>query len=301
MRRTRCSVWAPACDHLERVGDLPVALRGLLERLPNARGGLKLLGGAVQGALEVDTTVDEIGLRPALKRARRAAQLADRIRESAIAAPVPQTAHLAWLLLSKCVNHALSFDARLVGEEALTAANGIAENALWPAMHAILSVDITAAARRRMRISGAYGGCGLRAEASGAYAHAAHYAAWLSKATRVVAIASFTGRPIPRCHGGPEAAKAQEGLRRAGVMAANDGAVGLVKDAAAEYATSALQRDQPINELGRLHERGGEVPRAADGAAERPGEAAPQAGFPHVQAPGRDRGGGPMAWCGARH
>ena len=220
----------------------------MLERLPRARGGLKLLGGAVQGALEVDIMVDEIGLQPALKRARRAAQLADRIREFATAAPVPQTAHLAWLLLSKCVNHALSFDAPMVGEDALTTANGIVENALWPAMHAILSVDVTGAARRRMRISGAFGGCGLRAEASGAYAHAAHYAAWLSKASRVVAIASFMGKPVPRCHGGPEAAKAQEGLRRAGVVAASDGAVGLAKDA----ATSAWQKDQPINELGRL-------------------------------------------------
>ena len=173
MRRAKCSAWAPACDHLEGVEDLPLALRGLLERLPRARGGFKLLGGAVQGALEVDVTADEIGLQPALKRARRAAQLADPICEFAIVAPVPQTAHLAWLLLSRCVNHALGFDARLVGEEALAAANGIVENVLWPAMHAILSVDVTGAARRRMRISGAYGGCGLRGEASGAYAHAA--------------------------------------------------------------------------------------------------------------------------------
>ena len=252
MRRTRCAVWAPTCDHLERDEDLPAALRRLLEKLPRAKGGLKLLGGAVRGALEVDITVDDIGMQPAMKRARRAAQLADRIREFATAAPVPQSAHLAWRLLSKCVNHALSFDARLVGEHALTAANGIVENALWPAMHAILSVEVTGAARRRMRISGAFGGCGLREEASGAYAHAAHYAAWLSKASRVVAIASYMGKPIPRCHGGPEAAKAQEGLRRAGVVAASDGTVGLAKDAAAEYATSAWHKDQPINELGRL-------------------------------------------------
>ena len=47
---------------------------------------------------------------------------------------------------------------------------------------------------------------------------AAHYAAWLSKAARVVAIASFMGRPIPRCHGGLEAAKAQEVLNCAVVV-----------------------------------------------------------------------------------
>ena len=59
MRRTKCSAWAPACDRVENDAELPRALRDLLERLSRARGGLKLLGGAVQGALEVHITADD--------------------------------------------------------------------------------------------------------------------------------------------------------------------------------------------------------------------------------------------------
>ena len=60
------------------------------------------------------------------------------------------------------------------------------------------------------------------------------------------------GRPVARCSGGGEAAAAQEGLRKAGVKAANDGTVGLEHRAAMEYVASAWQKDQPITELGQL-------------------------------------------------
>ena len=92
----------------------------------------------MQGEFEVQITDEAVSVQPALKRARRAAQLANRIREFVLAAPVPQAAHLAWLMLSKCVNHALSFDARLVSVQALAPANGIVEDALWPAVRAII-------------------------------------------------------------------------------------------------------------------------------------------------------------------
>ena len=62
MRHTKCSAWAPACDDVEEDDRLPGPLRGLLSRLPRARGGFKLLGGAVQGAMEVQITVAEVGM-----------------------------------------------------------------------------------------------------------------------------------------------------------------------------------------------------------------------------------------------
>ena len=197
-------------------------------------------------ALEVDITADEIGLQPAMKRARRAAQLADRIREFAQAAPVPQAAHLAWLLLSKCVDHALSFDERVA-----------VESALWPAMHAILSVDLDDTARRGMRISGAFGGCGLRGEASGASANAANYTAWLSKASRVLAIvecSTWAGRSRGVMVG-RRLREHRRGCAEQECSAASDGAVGLEKEAAAEHATSASawQADQPISQQGRFN------------------------------------------------
>ena len=102
MRHTKCSAWAPACHRVDDE-ELPGPLRELLGRLPWARGGLKLLGGAVQGATGVQITGNEICTQPAKKRATRVAALACRIREFVVAAPVPEAAHLAWFLLSKCV------------------------------------------------------------------------------------------------------------------------------------------------------------------------------------------------------
>ena len=92
----------------------------------------------------------------------------------------------------------------------------------------------------------------VHGDAQGPYADAGHYAAWLAKASRVVAIAEFMGRPVSRCFGGHDAAAAQEGLRLAGVEAANDGTVSLESNAAKEYAASAWQQDQPISELGQF-------------------------------------------------
>ena len=89
MRASKCSVWAPAMDRVEDESELPEKLRGLCRLFPRVKGGIKLLGGAVDGALEVDVTLGAFGIQPTLKRADRAAALAGRVREFVIAQPVP--------------------------------------------------------------------------------------------------------------------------------------------------------------------------------------------------------------------
>ena len=264
MRHTKCSAWAPACDDEEEDDRLPGPLRGLLARRPRARGGFKLLGGAVQGAMEVQITGAEVGMQPAMKRAARAAALANRIREFVVASPVLQAAHLAWLLLSKCVKHALSFDARLVTASALAPANGIVEDALWPAVRAIMSVDLDAVA------------------CIGGFASAAptEDADYVEKQGGRTPTRPTTQHGWRRPHASSRSRSSWAGQCRGAWCCGGAGGsyvgwrassrrtmglhVSLESNAAKEYAASAWQQDQPISELGRLKlELRGQAPQGA--------------------------------------
>ena len=64
---------------------LPEHLRQLLGAMSRARGGLVLLGGAVEGELAVEVGRGGVLLQPARARAAKAAAFAERIREFAVA------------------------------------------------------------------------------------------------------------------------------------------------------------------------------------------------------------------------
>ena len=114
-------------------------------------------------SVEIDGGGDFL-IGPAIKRAERAVLLAERIRGLAVAQPCPQSSHLAWFLLSKCVCHALSFDARLISSPELLPVAESVDAAVSAALDDILAVKLTAAQRRRLALTGAFGGCGLRQE-----------------------------------------------------------------------------------------------------------------------------------------
>ena len=107
LRPTKCSFWAPALD---AVADTDLALEPLkilLAKFPRTAGGMTLMGGAVNGELAVHVGAHPIALEPAKARAEQAVRLADKIRAFTVAHPVPETAHVAWMLLAKCLAHAL--------------------------------------------------------------------------------------------------------------------------------------------------------------------------------------------------
>ena len=115
LRPHKCFAWAPACEGLEPARR-PLRLTAVGALVPIIVGGMAMLGGAIRSEMcvEVDGRADFF-IGPAIKRAERAVLLAGRIRRFAVAQPCPQSSHLAWFLLSKCVCHVLSFDARLIG------------------------------------------------------------------------------------------------------------------------------------------------------------------------------------------
>ena len=75
LRATKCAVWTPSWDAEEVDDELPQDVRGLLERYPRHRGGLKLLGSTAHGDLAVDLRDGGVGLGPARARADRASGL----------------------------------------------------------------------------------------------------------------------------------------------------------------------------------------------------------------------------------
>ena len=251
MRMSKCSLWVPACDALSD-DELPAPVGALAGLIPLVRCGIRLLGGAVRGELAVDVSADDFGLGPARARADRAIALAGRVRDFVVAAPTPCTAHLAWHLASKCVAHALSYDARLVPFGDLRVLARPVSDALGDVVDTILSVEVDMAARRRMALAGALGGCGLRQEALGAYADAALYAVCNTKVDKVHILAAALGRSVTWCCGADEADLARAGLLEHGVAVDNAGGVCLLADAAKMYVATPWHGDQPVDEVGRL-------------------------------------------------
>ena len=284
LRPTKCSFWAPALDAVAD-SDLAQPLKTLLAKFPRAVGGMTLLGGAVNGELAVHVDAHSIALELARARAERAARLANRIRDFTVAHPVPETTQVAWMLLAKCVAHALSYDARLVPSAAPKGVDGDVHTALWQAIEVIIPGDMNSVAQRRLALSGSFGGCGLRREAHGLFADAGFWAAWTTKSDRVRAVAHALGRPVPACHGAEDARDAAARLQLAGVSVTNDGAVALTKEGRDLYFASGWSADQALTELGALAI---EPPSGHPGPDALPSRAFPPAatpGFPRLQSP----------------
>ena len=158
LRPHKCFAWAPACEGLEEVRR-PLRLAAVAALIPVVTGGVTMLGGAVRGdvCIEVDGRADFFK-GPAIKRAERAVLLAERIRQFAVAQATPQTSHLAWFFLSKCVCHALSFDARLISSPGLLPVAESVDAAIAAALDDILATKLTPAHRRQLALTGAFGG-----------------------------------------------------------------------------------------------------------------------------------------------
>ena len=103
LRPHKCFAWAPACEGLEPARRR-LRLFAVDALVPVVVSGMTMLGGAIRGemSIEVDGRADFL-IGPAIKRVGRAVLLAERIRHFAVAQPCPQSSHLAWFLLSKCV------------------------------------------------------------------------------------------------------------------------------------------------------------------------------------------------------
>ena len=225
LRATKCAVWIPSWDAEEVDGELPHEVRGLLARYPRHRGGFKLLGSTAHGDLAVDLRDGGVGLGPARACADRAVWLAARTRDFVVAQLTPQTAHHAWMVLTKCVSHALTYDSRFIPAPALETVERPVIDALDAALETVLAVDLPRKAKDRMRLAGAFGGCGVRREAHGAYSAAGYFVAWVGKADRVCQVAASMGKPVLGCSGAEEATQARGILLDAGLDVGPDGRV----------------------------------------------------------------------------
>ena len=134
--------FAPAWAHVQDTSALPMALQTLFSLLPRSVAGIPMLGSAaISGGNPIDTVLlvqpDEISLAAPTKRCERALELAEAVTAFALSLtltpqegevgdraaqarrpPQPQqltaAAHMGWMLLSKVVASALSYDAGLV-------------------------------------------------------------------------------------------------------------------------------------------------------------------------------------------
>ena len=112
--------------------------------------------------------------------------------------------------------------------------------------------DLDEAQRGQLRLPGAFGGMGLRAEALGLCADAALWAAWVAMRIRVPLLAAAIGLGAAGCAGGADAQQARQRLQDAGVRVDNAGTVTYTPTAAAEYGAGPWSADTPIDQLGGL-------------------------------------------------
>ena len=112
--------------------------------------------------------------------------------------------------------------------------------------------DLDEAQRGQLRLPGAFGGMGLRAEALGLCADAALWAAWVAMRIRVPLLAAAIGLGAAGCAGGADAQQARQRLQDAGVIVDNAGTVTYTPTAAAEHGAGPWSADTPIDQLGGL-------------------------------------------------
>ena len=160
VRNHKCQFWSPLADLQHQP---PAGVQELAYLIPRVRGGLTLLGAAVQGEFEVQ--LNSPVLTSAAARATKAQHLVSRIRDLVVAQPTLTTAHLAWFLTSKSAAHALSYDARLVPSVALgfvaePVVQQIEDVARFIVQGGVGALDQLQAAQ--LRLPGNLGGMGLR-------------------------------------------------------------------------------------------------------------------------------------------
>ncbi|CAK0859372.1 unnamed protein product, partial [Prorocentrum cordatum] len=243
---------------------LPLHLRRLAERIPRARGGIPLLGGAAQGDLAGRPC------RPAQQGWASRPGGGELGVQGGFSAAHPgiTSGHLFFFMLSKSVAHALSYDARLVPSPALGAvAEPVRDRMEHIVQDMIFGKRVEAAAVTQMRLAGAFGGMGLRREAAGSTADAAFWAAWAAMQARIPVFAAALGVWIDGCAGALDAGEALSRLGAAGVTVDLQGGVRFTPAAAAEYAGGPWSTDAPADALGALQlHAGASAPEVAPGA-----------------------------------
>ena len=161
--------------------------------------------------------------------------------------------HLAWFMVSKLVAHALSYDARLVPS---TASSDVAEpvgRRVEDLAHFLVHGGVLSkAATQQLRLPGAFGGMGLRAEAEGLMADASFWAAWVSMKRRVPQLALLIGLPVTACAGEADASAAKVRLEGAGVVVDEPGGVKFTWTARDVNGAGPWHADISSDELGAL-------------------------------------------------
>ena len=161
--------------------------------------------------------------------------------------------HLAWFMVSKSVAHALSYDARLVPSTALgEVAEPVSRCAEDLAHYLLHGGALGEAATEQIRLPGAFGGMGLRAEAHGLMADASLWAAWATMHKRVPQLAAVIGVRTPECTGKEDALAAKRRLQTAGVVVDDLGGVKFTEAARDVYTEGPWHKDVKADDLGAL-------------------------------------------------
>ena len=116
LRPTKCKTWLPALDN---VVALPYHAGELCKLANRSIGGLTLLGGAADSGLSQGVAGNQILCSKAKERAVAAIALVRRVRDFAKSTVCGNAFHMAWILLSKSIIHALDYDAKLIGAQRL--------------------------------------------------------------------------------------------------------------------------------------------------------------------------------------
>ena len=251
LRRNKCMAWAPLLDDLaakDVVGLAPGA-QSLFDIVPRVVGGLPLLGSAAQGDRETFLGPYARVAEPAMKRAREAAGVAERLCDLIAARPNEFALQAAWSILQKCVARALDFDSRLCPAWALSGARDFLQDAIRKVISAAVGADLSADEVEQIFLPGELGGVGLR-DLPDSTLHAAYWATWTAHAADVKRVAAALGRPLAFDVDSGDAVAAAEALHSAGVTVTN-GCPCFVPESEASYSAGPWAVDRAADQVFR--------------------------------------------------
>ena len=180
--------YAPGFDDCAN-DSLPPSLQQLFEVVPRSQDGLPMLGSGANGDAEVLITSTSILLRPVVERAEKAIYLTKRVDEFVASQSDPKNLHIGWLLLTKCVAPALSYDTRLVPPGFIEPVASQVHTAVEEVL-AKWFVPKNDCGMAQLKLPGVFGGLGFRLSSQGLHAAGTYWAAWCSRSASACKVAA---------------------------------------------------------------------------------------------------------------
>eukprot|EP00973_Karenia_brevis_P065345 9078215-Karenia_brevis.AAC.1 len=150
------------------------------------------MGGAAQGDFTCSLGPMQKRIESARERLEKAAELACRIKEFIDGSADKASLHEAWILATKCVKEALSYDIRIIPSDVLGPILARHHCIMKEVASAILGSEMSETSWARLQLPGPLGGAGITLPETSA--DAAFVSTWQAVTNRVSIVSAALGR-----------------------------------------------------------------------------------------------------------